>query len=116
MTGRECQDRDLARDPSNQIVKVNALMKTLLKTIALVALLLSLTAASSSSFVGFNRFAPSALQREGNPKVTVWVNTNSGVYHCPGTRWYGSTKVGVFMTQKEAQLKEYRPAYGSVCG
>jgi hypothetical protein len=24
--------------------------------------------------------------------VTVWVNTRSGVYHYPGTRWYGNTK------------------------
>ncbi len=52
MTGKECQGRDLARDLPIQIVKVNAIMKALLKTIALVALLLSLTAASSSSFRG----------------------------------------------------------------
>ena len=91
-------------------------MKTLVKTIALVALLLSLTAISWSSPVEVQRLAPAAIQSQGNPKVTVWVNTNSGVYHCPGTRWYGNTKVGMFMTQKEAQLKGYRPAYGSVCG
>ena len=52
----------------------------------------------------------------GNPSVTVWVNTNSGVYHCPNTRWYGNTKNGKYMTQKEAQSKGYRPAYGTVCG
>jgi len=52
---------------------------------------------------------------KGNPNVKVWVNTNSGVYHCPGTRWYGNTKVGEYMTQKEAQEKGYRPAYGKFC-
>jgi hypothetical protein len=52
----------------------------------------------------------------GNPDVTVWVNTNSGVYHCPNTRWYGNTKSGEYMTQSEAQAKGYRPAYGGVCG
>jgi hypothetical protein len=52
---------------------------------------------------------------EGNPDVRVWVNTNSGVYHCPGTRWYGRTKEGVYMTQREAREKGNRPAYGSVC-
>jgi len=52
----------------------------------------------------------------GNPNVTVWVNTNSGVYHCANTRWYGNTKNGKYMTQQEAQSKGYRPAYGSACG
>ena len=51
----------------------------------------------------------------GNPDVTVWVNTNSGVYHCPNTRWYGNTKSGAYMTQSEAQAKGYRPAYGGMC-
>jgi len=52
----------------------------------------------------------------GNPTVTVWVNTTSGVYHCSNTRWYGNTKSGQYMTQKEAQSKGYRPAHGSACG
>ena len=52
----------------------------------------------------------------GNPSTIVWVNTNSGVYHCPNTRWYGNTKSGTYMTQKEAQSKGYRPAYRIVCG
>lgn len=51
----------------------------------------------------------------GNPDVKVWVNTASGVYHCPGTRWYGKTKHGEYMTQAEAQKKGHRPAYGKVC-
>jgi hypothetical protein len=52
----------------------------------------------------------------GNPGVTVWVNTKSGVYHCSNTRWYGNTKSGQYMTQEEAQSKGYRPAHGSACG
>lgn len=55
------------------------------------------------------------VQTQGNPSVKVWVNTNSGVYHCPATRWYGNTKHGEYMTQKQAQAKGYRPAYGKVC-
>ena len=45
----------------------------------------------------------------------VWVNTSTGVYHCPGTRYYGSTKKGVFQKQSEAESRGYRPAYGSKC-
>jgi hypothetical protein len=51
----------------------------------------------------------------GAPDVRVWVNTHSGVYHCPGTRWYGATKEGTYMKQAEAQKKGFRPAYGKVC-
>ena len=47
----------------------------------------------------------SAQTNAGNPNVKVWVNTKSGVYHCPGARWYGNTKQGEYMTQKEAQDK-----------
>jgi hypothetical protein len=57
-----------------------------------------------------------ASQRQGDPNVTVWVNTDSGVYHCPGTRWYGNTKKGKYLTQGAAQSAGYRPANGSVCG
>jgi Trypsin-like peptidase domain len=52
---------------------------------------------------------------KGNPDVKVWVNTPSNVYHCPGTRWYGTTKHGEYMTQADAQKKANRPAYGKVC-
>ena len=32
----------------------------------------------------------------------VWVNTDSGVYHKRGTRWYGRTKKGKYMTEADA--------------
>jgi hypothetical protein len=52
---------------------------------------------------------------QGNPEVKVWVNTKSGVYHCPGTHWYGTTKSGEYMKQSEAQQKGFRPAYYRSC-
>ncbi len=69
---------------------------------------------ASSPSTGENT-APTNTKQAGNPDARVWVNTNSGVYHCPGTRWYGNTKQGEFMTQKNAQGSGYRPAYGKVC-
>lgn len=51
----------------------------------------------------------------GNLNITVWVNTKSGVYHCSNSRWYGNTKNGKYVTQKEAHAEGYRPAYGIVC-
>ena len=37
----------------------------------------------------------------------VWVNTDSGVYHKSG-RWYGKTKAGKFMTEREAKAAGYK--------
>jgi hypothetical protein len=54
-------------------------------------------------------------QTQGNPTTKVWVNARSHVYHCPGTRWYGSTKNGEYMKQADAQKSGNRPAYGKVC-
>src|SRR5438309_9057065 len=71
------------------------------------------TTAPASSPSAEEKTAPA--QQAGNPDAKVWVNTNSGVYHCPGTRWYGSTKQGEYMTQKKAREGGYRPAYGKVC-
>jgi serine/threonine protein kinase len=51
----------------------------------------------------------------GSSGVKVWVNTNSGTYHCPGTRWYGKTQEGQYMMQKEAQDKGFHPAAGHAC-
>ena len=40
----------------------------------------------------------------------VWVNTESGVYHKRGTRWYGKTKQGKYMTEADAIKAGYQPA------
>src|SRR5215831_8776817 len=45
----------------------------------------------------------------------VWVNTASNVYHCSGTRYYGTTKAGAYMTEDEAKAKGARPDHGKPC-
>ena len=55
-----------------------------------------------------------AAQPEGND-AKVWVNSNSRVYHCPGTRYYGNTKSGRYMSEADATAAGNRPAYGARC-
>ena len=47
--------------------------------------------------------------------IKVWVNTSSKVYHCPGTRYYGTAKSGTYMRQQDAQAAGHRPASGRYC-
>ena len=97
-------------------------MKRLLGVLLVLGLCVPILAATAQApaqasvpAIATNNYAAPVQAEQGNPDVKVWVNTNSGVYHCPGTRWYGNTKHGEYMTQREAQKKGYRPAYGKVC-
>lgn len=92
-------------------------MRRLLATVGLIATLLLVpgTVSAVTPRHGWPIAANSHPQSQGNSEIKVWVNTHSGVYHCPGTRWYGRTKAGEYMTQGDAEHKGYRPAYGRAC-
>jgi DNA uptake protein ComE-like DNA-binding protein len=48
---------------------------------------------------------------QGSPgNGMVWVNTDSGVYHKEGSRYYGKTKQGKYMSEADAVKAGYRPA------
>lgn len=49
----------------------------------------------------------------GNGKV--WVNTASKVYHCEGSKDYGTTKVGEYMTEADAKAKGFHGVKGKAC-
>ena len=44
----------------------------------------------------------SAAQSHCPRDVVVWLNTNSGIYHEKGMRWYGNTKSGAYVCRREA--------------
>ena len=43
-----------------------------------------------------------------NSNGMVWVNTDSGIYHKPGSRYYGKTKQGKYMSEADAVKAGYR--------
>jgi DNA uptake protein ComE-like DNA-binding protein len=55
--------------------------------------------------------AKSAPQAQPSPgSGMVWVNLDSGVYHKEGTRYYGKTKNGKYMSESDAIKAGYRAA------
>jgi hypothetical protein len=67
--------------------------------------------------------APAKAKTSEAPKVAaagggagkVWVNDKSNVYHCLGSKDYGTTKSGAYMTEAEAKAKGARASHGKAC-
>ena len=60
--------------------------------------------------------APAAAVAAGGGDGKVWVNTKSKVYHCEGSKSYGKTKVGEYMTEADARAKGNHANHGKACG
>lgn len=64
---------------------------------------------SSSTAATTTTKKKSTVQAQTPPSPgMVWVNTDSGVYHKSGSRWYGKTKQGKWMTEQDAQKAGYK--------
>ena len=48
-------------------------------------------------------------------KRMVWVNTESGVYHCPNASDWGATRRGKYLSESDASASGHKPAAGKAC-
>ena len=48
-------------------------------------------------------------------KKMVWVNTESGVYHCPKSSDWGTTRRGRYLTEADASAAGHKAAAGKKC-
>ncbi len=60
--------------------------------------------------------APASAPAPGGGPGLVWVNSGSNVYHCYGSRYYGTTKSGKYLTEAQAKAAGARPDHGKACG
>jgi hypothetical protein len=58
--------------------------------------------------------APMA-EAPGGGAGKVWVNSASKTYHCPGSKYYGKTKKGEYMTEVEAKTKGNHADHKTAC-
>jgi hypothetical protein len=74
-------------------------------------------AAASKSTAASSKSAPAATPAAGGGPGQVWVNTSSKTkaYHCQGSKWYGTTKQGKYMSTADATAAGYHAAKGEKC-
>jgi hypothetical protein len=73
-------------------------------------LLLVLSSFFSTPALAFQQFSTeNQAQQHCLSDTVVWLNVRSMMYHYKGKRWYGITKYGAYVCEKEAAAAGARP-------
>lgn len=72
-------------------------------------------AATSKATTAASKTSAMPTAAAGGGAGKVWVNDKSNVYHCFGTKYYGKTKSGSYMTEAEAKAKGGHADHGKAC-
>ena len=91
----------------NRIKKILCVLLVVFFVVAMTAPAISAVetnhSKSSISNKGLQSFSTEQAAKQHCPSDTVvWLNLNTGVYHFKGDHWYGNTKNGAYVCQKEA--------------
>ena len=70
--------------------------------------------AAAPAATGKAASTPMAVAPGGGPDK-VWTNESTKVYHCPGSRHYGTTKSGAYMTETDAKAKGMHASHNKAC-
>jgi len=56
-----------------------------------------------------------SLSSTATADTRVWLDANTGTYHCPGSLAYGSDRRGSYVSETAAISQGYRAAQGQPC-
>jgi hypothetical protein len=73
------------------------------------------TAAAAPAKAASKASTATKEQAPGGGPGMVWLNTESNVYHCPGSQYYGKTKQGAYMTEADAKAKGAHADHNRPC-
>jgi len=102
----------MGKQTFNQTKKILGILLVVFFVVALTAPAISADAPHHSNN-GLQLFNTEQSAKQHCPTDTVvWLNLPTGIYHYKGQHWYGNTKSGAYVCQKEADQAGDRATKG----